>query len=173
MKKIRFLKRIKMAKGFSLNISKSGAGLSAGPRGMKISRSAKGKMTGSIGIPGSGLSYRTNLESAQSEHEQEVVDEEQESSSLLSDIADKSTYISKHGPVLTSKEMFKSLMYLFVSTLTGVGWIISWLVTELGFLFNPILPLYVVLTLLYVRESNKNKAIMHSRMKEHLKNCNH
>ena len=173
MKKVRFLKRIKVAKGFSLNISKSGAGLSAGPRGMKISRSAKGKMTSAIGIPGSGLSYRSNLESAQSEHEQKVSDEEQGSSSLLGDITDKSAYISKHGPVLTRKEMFKSLMYLFASTLAGVSWITTWLVTELGFLFNPFLLLYVVLSLLFVRESNKNKMIAHSRMKEHLKNCNH
>lgn len=34
MKKIRFLKRVKIVKGVTLNISKRGAGLSGGPKGM-------------------------------------------------------------------------------------------------------------------------------------------
>ena len=61
MGKFQFRKRIKIAKGVSLNLSKRGAGVSAGPRGAKISRSADGRLTGSAGIPGSGVSYRRSL----------------------------------------------------------------------------------------------------------------
>jgi len=56
--KFQLRKRKKIAKGISLNISKKGLGVSAGPKGLKVSRSATGQVSGSLGIPGSGLSYR-------------------------------------------------------------------------------------------------------------------
>lgn len=166
MKKIRFIKRVKIAKGVTLNISKRGAGLSAGPKGMKVSRSAQGRLTGSMGIPGSGLSYRTNLNPTEN-------DAEAENHSFLMDVADKSTFIAKHGPVLAPKEMLPALMYLITSTLSLLGWLVTGILTSLGFLINPFLPAYILLIILYLKESKSNKLIMQLRMEEHLKSCTH
>ena len=168
MKKVRFIKRVKIAKGVTLNLSKRGAGLSAGPKGLKISRSAQGKVSGSMGIPGSGLSYRTRLNPGQDSESEEI-----SSDSFLMDVADKSAYIAKHGPIFSGKEMVKSLVYLFTSTLSLIAWLFTGILTNLGFLINPFLPAYIVLIILYLKESKRNKLLMHLRMEEHLKNCNH
>jgi hypothetical protein len=168
MKKVRFIKRVKIAKGVTLNLSKKGAGLSAGPKGLKLSRSAQGKMSGSMGIPGSGLSYRTRLNPGQDSESEETSND-----SFLMDVVDKSAYIAKHGPILVGKEMVKSLVYLFTSTLSLIGWLSTGFLTNLGFLVNPFLPAYILLIILYLKESKRNKLLMQLRMEEHLKNCNH
>lgn len=52
----RFFKRIKIAPGVSINLSKSGGSVSFGPRGAKITLGPKGiRRTG--GIPGTGVYY--------------------------------------------------------------------------------------------------------------------
>ncbi|KAA5952069.1 MULTISPECIES: DUF4236 domain-containing protein [unclassified Pantoea] len=53
---LRYRKRIKIAPGLSLNISKSGISTSIGGRGATINVSKKGVRT-TVGIPGTGLSY--------------------------------------------------------------------------------------------------------------------
>lgn len=57
---VRFQKRIKIGKGFNLNLSKSGIGYSVGPRGFKASFGPSG-MHLHAGIPGTGLSQRTKI----------------------------------------------------------------------------------------------------------------
>lgn len=52
----RFWKRVKVAKGASLNLSKSGASVSFGPRGAKLTVGSRGKRA-TVGIPGSGIFY--------------------------------------------------------------------------------------------------------------------
>ena len=44
-----------------INLSKSGIGISLGVKGFRISRSAKGKMTATASLPGTGLSYVQDL----------------------------------------------------------------------------------------------------------------
>src|SRR3546814_20875583 len=44
-----------------MNISKSGASLSVGPRGASVTMGKRG-VYGNVGIPGSGLSYRERLD---------------------------------------------------------------------------------------------------------------
>lgn len=56
----RFQRRIKIAPGIRLNVSKGGVGLSAGPRGASVSVGRRG-VYGNVGIPGSGLSFREKL----------------------------------------------------------------------------------------------------------------
>lgn len=51
---LRFRRSIRIAKGVRLNFSKSGVGVSAGPRGMKVGIGPRGAYR-SIGIPGTGL----------------------------------------------------------------------------------------------------------------------
>lgn len=58
----RFQRRIKIAPGIRLNLSKSGVGVSAGIRGASLSAGSRG-IYGHTGIPGTGLAYRTKLNS--------------------------------------------------------------------------------------------------------------
>ena len=58
---------LRFRKSFSIgplriNISKSGIGFSLGVKGFRIGRSAKGKMTATASLPGTGLSYVQNLD---------------------------------------------------------------------------------------------------------------
>lgn len=53
----RFRKSISLGKLLKLNISKSGIGVSGGVRGARLSVSPDGKVRGSVGLPGTGVSY--------------------------------------------------------------------------------------------------------------------
>lgn len=56
----RFSKRIKIAPGIQLNLSKSGVGVSVGAKGLKISTGPKGtRLTASL--PGTGISYTKQI----------------------------------------------------------------------------------------------------------------
>jgi hypothetical protein len=52
----RWHKRLKIADGVRLNLSKSGLGTSLGPRGARVSFGRRGKRL-TLGIPGTGLAY--------------------------------------------------------------------------------------------------------------------
>lgn len=54
----RFRRRVRIAPGIALNISKSGVSTSIGGRGATINASRRGTRT-TVGLPGTGLSYRT------------------------------------------------------------------------------------------------------------------
>lgn len=54
---LRFRKSIKIAPGIRMNISKSGIGFSAGVKGARISVNSKGRVTKTVSIPGTGISY--------------------------------------------------------------------------------------------------------------------
>lgn len=56
----RFWRRVKIAPGVTLNLSKAGASVSAGPRGSKFTVGSRGKRT-TLGIPGTGLFYTTTF----------------------------------------------------------------------------------------------------------------
>ena len=53
-----FRKSITILPGVKVNLSKSGASLSVGTTGLHASINTKGRVTGSVGLPGSGISYR-------------------------------------------------------------------------------------------------------------------
>lgn len=56
---LRFRKSIKVAPGVRLNISKKSIGVSAGVKGYRKSINSSGRVTTSIGVPGTGVSYVT------------------------------------------------------------------------------------------------------------------
>lgn len=58
---LRFRKSINIGP-LRINFSKSGVGFSLGVKGFRVSRSAKGKMTATASLPGTGLSYVQNLD---------------------------------------------------------------------------------------------------------------
>jgi hypothetical protein len=57
---LRFQKRLRLGKGLWINLGKSGASLSAGRRGATVNLGRRG-VQGTLGIPGSGLSWRERL----------------------------------------------------------------------------------------------------------------
>ena len=56
----RFFKRVGLAKGVTLNLSKSGGSVSVGPQGAKLTLGPQGARV-TFGIPGTGLYYTTNF----------------------------------------------------------------------------------------------------------------
>lgn len=53
----RFRKSIKIAPGVRLNLGKKSVGISAGVKGARVSVNSSGRVTKSVGIPGTGISY--------------------------------------------------------------------------------------------------------------------
>ncbi len=66
---MRFRRRLKIMKGLSLNLSKSGVSLNAGVRGESVTIGKKGSYL-NTGIPGTGLSNRSKIGSSSSSHQQ-------------------------------------------------------------------------------------------------------
>ena len=58
---LRFHKKIKILPGVDLNLSKSGIGVSVGPKGAKVSVNSKGDVYTNVSIPGTGISYREKV----------------------------------------------------------------------------------------------------------------
>jgi hypothetical protein len=58
--RLRFWRRVRVAPGVTVNVSKSGPSLSVGPRGSKVTVGRKG-IRQTLGIPGTGL-FATNYE---------------------------------------------------------------------------------------------------------------
>ena len=60
---LRFQKRIKIFPGVYINLSKSGVSASVGGHGATVNVGSTGKKMVTVGIPGTGLSYRVPLTS--------------------------------------------------------------------------------------------------------------
>jgi len=59
MGSLRFRRTIKLAPGVRVNVNKRSVGISAGARGARVSVNSDGRSTRSVGVPGSGLYYRS------------------------------------------------------------------------------------------------------------------
>jgi hypothetical protein len=55
----RFQRRVRIAPGVRLNLSKSGIGASVGRTGLRLGLDAKRRKYFSVSLPGTGLSHRT------------------------------------------------------------------------------------------------------------------
>jgi hypothetical protein len=77
----RFQKRIRLFKGLTLNLSKTGTSWTIGGRGASVNL-RDGKATGNVGIPGTGLSYRSRLTESKNIPETESPIDDQGSSGL-------------------------------------------------------------------------------------------
>ena len=77
----RFQKRIRLFKGLTLNLSKTGTSWTIGGRGASVNL-RDGKATGNVGIPGAGLSYRSRLTESKNTPETESPIDDQGSSGL-------------------------------------------------------------------------------------------
>ncbi|MGV0999762.1 MAG: DUF4236 domain-containing protein, partial [Fluviibacter sp.] len=71
---LRLQKRIRLFKGLTLNLSKTGTSFTLGGRGASVNIRGD-KVTGNVGIPGTGISYRERLDGAPNEHNEQQVGE--------------------------------------------------------------------------------------------------
>ena len=55
---LRFQRRVKILPGLRLNLSRSGVGFSVGGRGAHVGITARGQRYASVGLPGTGVSWR-------------------------------------------------------------------------------------------------------------------
>lgn len=62
----RYRKSIGVGKYFRINVSKSGIGYSFGVPGARITHSANGRVTTTVGLPGTGISYSTSQKNSNS-----------------------------------------------------------------------------------------------------------
>lgn len=174
MAKFQFRKRFKITKGISLNVSKKGLGLSAGPKGIKVSRSAQGRITGSVGIPGSGISYRDRLDRTNNESSESAQEsEDSNSNAFLEDVADKSEYILKHGKVLTNREMRLALSLHASNFVLCILWPLSVMFWSFEYVLNPFVFALILVWVFLFKETRKNKRLWNERVKEHSKVCEH
>jgi hypothetical protein len=72
---LRFQKRIRLFKGLTLNLSKTGTSFSLGGRGARVNIRGD-KVTGTVGIPGTGLSYRERLDKPTERPEVPTIEQE-------------------------------------------------------------------------------------------------
>ena len=63
---LRFQRRIRLAPGLFLNVSKRGVSLSFGRPGATVNIGGKGGPRATVGLPGTGVSYTARLASANS-----------------------------------------------------------------------------------------------------------
>lgn len=70
---IKISKKYSRCKYFRINISKSGIGYSYGIPGARITHSADGRVSSTVGIPGTGLSYTNTIKKASSKTNSHVV----------------------------------------------------------------------------------------------------
>ena len=61
----RFRRTVRLAPGLRLNLTKSGSSLSVGARGDSLNLGHDGSRRLTVGLPGTGVSYRANLGSGQ------------------------------------------------------------------------------------------------------------
>ena len=60
-----FRKSIKLGKHIRLNVGKNGVGVSVGGKVLRLNRSATGKTSATVRIPGTGISYTHDLDKKQ------------------------------------------------------------------------------------------------------------
>ncbi len=87
---LRFRKTISLFKGVHLNVSKSGIGVSAGVPGLRGSINSSGRMTGTVGIPGTGVSYvKTKTIGKKSKSKDKDTDKTKKTSKSTKAVAEK------------------------------------------------------------------------------------
>ncbi len=171
MSKFQFRKRVKLAPGLSLNVSKKGLGLSAGPKGLKTSISAQGRITGSAGIPGSGISYRKTLSGSSN------ASSEGEYESFSENVSNKAEYIAIHGTVFQKGELKKTFIlggFLFLFCIAAPLVFVQSLFEDVSKLIS--YPVYIVTFVLFIfsfKEQGKNRRIWNERTQKHLAECEH
>ena len=98
---MRFRKSKKIAPGVRLNLSAKSASISIGPKGFKKTFSTSGRVTTTVGIPGTGLSYSSSKKTGQT----------------------AAGSASQAAPA--AAEVGTGVLYIFTGVGLGFGWIID------------------------------------------------
>ncbi|MGG0643521.1 DUF4236 domain-containing protein [Sporosarcina gallistercoris] len=109
----RFQKRIKIAPGVRVNISKSGFSTSIGPRGASVTVGKRG-VRANVGIPGTGISYSEQLTSSRSKRPRR--------SSSQTALAAKPAYSAEAKEVAAYNSYVDMLLSTHLETVQPVNW---------------------------------------------------
>lgn len=108
---LRFRRSIRIAPGVTLNLGKKGVSVSAGPKGASVTLGKNG-LWGNIGLPGTGLSYRTRLggnPAQQARQEAARAREEQRQQLLLGGLAALTVSLDEKGQLLLADKTGRGL----------------------------------------------------------------
>jgi len=135
----KFRKSINLGGGFRVNLSKSGVGYSWGTKGVRYTKTAKGKRRSTMSIPGTGMSFvsesgsstfqgntrRTNAVSIQTNYTPNNPDNERGNymAWIKFAICIFFGFLGVHK--FMEKKIGMGLLYLFTVGLFGFGWIID------------------------------------------------
>ena len=116
----RFRKSKKIFPGVRLNVSKSGISVSAGVKGARVSLNSKGRVTKTVGIPGTGISYSetSNLSknnSRKPESTTKSTGKKQMDVSFSDDNKNIVIYDGNKLSIKTPKKLFKSSKIMTIS----------------------------------------------------------
>jgi len=124
-----FRKSVKLAPGVRLNFSKRGLGISAGVPGARLSVSSKGRITGSTGIPGTGMRYTesVNLKTKKSSKIEDISDEKnyQINGLNLQSVEETDAYLKAFDSNKTSFFKFGGRLLLILLLIAAVSGLIG------------------------------------------------
>ena len=126
-----FRKSVKLFPGVRFNFSMRGFGISTGVPGARLSLSSKGRVTGSTGLPGTGMRYTesVNLKSKRKSKNNDAPEENdyqvnglnlksgEETSAYLEEFATNKTKFFKYG----GRVFFVLILVAIISGLIGQG----------------------------------------------------
>lgn len=139
---LRFRRSIK-AGPIRINLSKSGIGFSAGVKGARITKPAKGKARTTVGIPGTGLSYSKTVGGKKKSAAKKTTKKK---------AAPKKTYSKKQNPSttseLTAEEYEKGIGCLSAAARWIFILIMAFLAYLIGFKFRSVFPVAAILVAL-------------------------
>lgn len=108
---LRFRRSIRIAPGVTLNLGKKGVSVSAGPKGASVTLGKNG-LWGNIGLPGTGLSYRTRLGGNPAQRARQAAArarEEQRQQLLLGGLASLQISLDEKGQLLLADNTGRAL----------------------------------------------------------------
>lgn len=152
----RFRKSIKIAPGVKLNFGKKSIGISAGTKGARVSVNSKGKVTETIKIPGTGISYvKTHNLHTQADSSQNA----------KTDFAEPSPDTRKHSQETACPNVPLIVPARNVSILKGIVRYSAYVMIPLiligvnANLFFPAILLDSIVQLIYLRKSNTTSGL--------------
>lgn len=138
----RFRKSINLGGGFRVNLSKSGVGYSWGTKGVRFTKTAKGKKRTTLSVPGTGISYVSEESSRKKTSTSHHKTRNVSSNSIVSTSGNSQNYIEKREPTMAwidfaicfffgvlgvhkfrEKKIGMGILYLFTCGLFGFGWL--------------------------------------------------
>lgn len=131
----RFRKSFKIAPGVKLNVNKKSVGISVGGKGARVSVNSKGKVTKSVGIPGTGISY-TDTHTIGKNNKAKATT--QNNMPIQPSINNNFNNIQPNNPKKPKGKLFYFLLRLLFVLMIFIGLVMTIAEIVVGFIFTAI-----------------------------------